>query len=279
MPTPKFAEIRPRDGFDAKATPPWQMVPAGGSKEVRLMFGPSLALHSTNSAIATAAESRKAHCRVTRNIRYITVKGRQKGRCFIEARDGSVAKARLEVSVKGRKVVRLAFNFVKDTGGHRTSRATASVNGYVQTMNNIYTRQANVKFTVVQTRWVTVNKNLGTVVRFSKHLAGVAAGHHEWDDVIAKRYGAADFNYFFVWEYEQDATPGTDNTDAGALGANCIFEDRAGRQIGETLAHEAGHFLGCRDYYGTGEKSLLMYGYTDTRGRKIAKAHANKMNP
>jgi hypothetical protein len=269
MPTPKFYYTRLRNGFDTKISPPWQMVPLGGTREIRLFWGPDLTVVSTVPGIATVANSAVAYARSTRNIRYLTVRGRGHGRCFIEARQGSVVKARLEVAVKRAKLVRLAFNFVKDTGGHRTNRATASVNGYVRTINQIYTPQTNVRFSVVQTRWVTVNKN----------LPGVAAGHHEWDDVVAKRYGAADFNFFFVWEYEQDATPGTDNTDAGALGANCIFEDRAGVQIGETLAHEIGHFLGCRDYYANGDRSLLMYGYTDTRGQRITKAHANTMNP
>jgi hypothetical protein len=279
MPTPKFFRRRLRDGFDEKAAPPWQMVPLGGTKEVRLLWGPNLAVVSTVPGVATVANSTAAYARSTRNIRYLTIRGRSHGTCFIEAKQGSAVKARLEVAVKRPKLVRLAFNFVKDTGGHRTRRATASVNQYVQTMNRIYTPQANIRFSVVQTRWVTVNRNLGTVVRFSSHLPGVAAGHHEWDHVVAKRYGAADFNFFFVWEYEQDATPGTDNTDAGALGPNCIFEDRAGVEIGETLAHEVGHFLGCRDYYANGDRSLLMYGYTDSRGRKISKFHANTMNP
>ena len=49
------------------------------------------------------------------------------------------------------------------------------------------------------------------MVRFSSHLEGppdnVAPAQHEWDDLLALADTTADFNVFFVKEYEQDNTP------------------------------------------------------------------------
>ena len=124
-----------------------------------------------------------------------------------------------------------------------------------------------------------VDRDLGAVVRYSSHLKGVLASEHEWGHVVAKRDTSADFNFFFVWEYEQDNSPATDNTDAGALGGTCIFEDAAGTEVAETMSHELGHYLGVGDYYTAATRNWLMYGYTDARGQHIPKDHANKMNP
>lgn len=260
-------------GFDDSSNP-WLMVPAGGSNFVLLDGTDRCTLESTAPTVATVAEGVRIG-----SARMIVVHGRRKGVAHIRVLDGTREVARLEVGVKSRKLVKVSFNFVKDSARHKTSRDPSQTSGWITLMNSILTPQANVKIQQQSARWVTVNQNLGDVVRFSKHLTGVSARQHEWDVVVAKGDGAADFNIFFVWEYEQDITPRTDHTDAGTLGANCIFEDDAGRQVGETLAHETGHFLGCDDTYTSGTVKNLMYGITDTRGRHITKAHANIMNP
>jgi hypothetical protein len=90
---------------------------------------------------------------------------------------------------------------------------------------------------------------------------------------------SADFNIFFVWRYESDASPLSDNDQAGTLGGDCLFQDTGMKDVAENLAHETGHFLGASDTYASPRKHTLMYGYTDIRGRKILKADANIMNP
>lgn len=274
--TARFAEMRQNDGFDGTAVPAWQMVPLNGTKTVKLLDGLGLTVTSRNPPIATVEEVPMCFADGRREFR---IKGKRVGTTTIEARRGTHLQARLDVAVKRKKVVKVAFNFVRDNAGHHTSRSSASVDAWVRTMNGIFLPQINIEIQKKSTRSVRVNKNLGSVVRFSSHLSGVSAAQHEWDDVIALRDSAADFNFFFVWEYEQDATPGTDNTDAGALSGNCLFEDAAGTEIAETMAHETGHYLGEADYYAAANRPWLMYGYTDSRGRKIPKAHANTMNP
>jgi hypothetical protein len=146
-------------------------------------------------------------------------------------------------------------------------------------INLIYNNQANIEVTQRLARNVTVAQNLGNVVRFTTHLPGVAAAEHEWDDVIATGDASADVNIFLLWEYEQDNTPTADHTDAGHLAGNVLYEDNAGRQTGETMAHEIGHYLGVGDHYINARKRELMYGITDTRGIHLPKAHVNIMNP
>ncbi len=277
---PEFFALHRLRGFDATATPPWQMVPVGFWREVGLSEAAGLTLASTNPAVATAEFARQDPASLARaGQRKVIVHGHRKGTAFIEARRGSTVVCQLEVGVKASKTVKVAFNFVRDNAGHRTSRALASVDGLLRTMNSIYTPQTYIHIVKRTARWVQVNKNLGRVVRFSSHLAGVPASQHEWDDVVALRDAAAHWNVFFVWEYEQDTTPFRDDTDAGNLGGNCLFEDNAGVEVGETLAHELGHYLGVRDFYGNTQVDWLMYGYTDVRGRFIPKDHANTMNP
>lgn len=276
----EFFALHRLRGFDATATPPWQMVPLGFWREVGLSEAAGLTLASTNAAVATAEFARHDPAELVRaGQRKVIVRGLRKGSAVIEARRGTSVVCRLEVGVKAPKTVKVAFNFVKDSVGHKTRRSLASVDNLVRTMNAIYTPQTYITIVKRTARWVEVRKNLGRVVRFSAHLAGVPAAQHEWDDVIALRDPAAHWNVFFVWEYEQDATPFQDHTDAGNLAGNCLFEDKAGVEVGETLAHELGHYLGVADFYNNAQQDWLMYGYTDVRGRFIPKDHANTMNP
>lgn len=271
-----FQELAPELGFDAGVSPAWFMVPLGGANTCKLVGGAGMTVTSVDTTVAKVVELPGTQ---SLPIRLLIVQGVKKGSTFLEAKRGSTLVERLEVSVKAKKTVRLGFNFVSDTGGHKTRRTKAETAGYVSVMNSIFLPQVNIEIKEHSSRDVRVPQNLRQVVRFSRHLAGVAARQHEWDAVVAMRDSSADFNIFFVWEYEQDMTPHDDHTDAGTLGGNCIFEDQAGAEVGETLAHETGHFLGCADVYAGGLVKNLMYGITDARGRKIPKTDANVMNP
>lgn len=276
----KFYPLNPMTGFDAAANPPWQMVPLGSYRWLGLTEARNLTLVTSDSSVIRVTLSNAVAGMPAGSVA-VCVQGLKRGRAYVTVRrTGATATiCQLEVNVKPAKGLYLAFNFVRDIANHRTNRATASVDNLLNTMNSIYYPQANVYFAKRSSRWVTVNRNLGSVVRYSKHLSGVAASEHEWDVVVAQRDNAAHWNVFFVWEFEMDNTPSVDGADAANSGANCIFEDNAGVDIGETLAHEIGHFFGCSDYYTANTKDWLMYGYTDVRGRSLPKAHVNQINP
>jgi hypothetical protein len=262
------------------------MVPVGGERYVILRDGAGLTVTAQNPAVVRIAEVNLASLPVDNrrpiraNDRIFKIEGLTWGVTNIQVKNGAGAVVKeLEVDTKNKKTVNITFNFVRDNAGHRTRRSTASVNRYVNAINYIYTAQTNIEIKLKLSRWVTVSQNLRRVVRFSSHIPGVPASQHEWAAVTAQGDAAADMNIFFVWEYEQDNSPFTDQTDAGTLSDNCIYEDRAGRQTAETLAHEIGHYLGCNDHYIAARRRELMYGITDARGIHIPKQDANTMNP
>ena len=272
-------------GFDRHNVPRWQMVPAGGERWVILRGGAGLSVTSAAPATATISEVTAASLPAGERAptlagdRFFKIEGKAKGNTTIEAKLLLLTLTSLLVGVKNRKTVNLAFNFVKDNAGHSTARARASAAEWVKGIHYIYFGQTNIEMKVKTSRWVTVPQNLGRVVRFSQHLPGVPAAQHEWNAVTALGDATADMNIFLVWEYEQDNTPFSDQTDAGTLANNCIFEDHAGAQLAPTFSHEIGHFLGCPDHYILARKRELMYGVTDARGVHIPKADADIMNP
>lgn len=269
---PIFEPKEPKNGFDGAVTPPWQMVPVNGNRTVILKNAANLTVVSRNPAIATVEDVPKCFVHGGREL---LIRGKLKGQTFIDVKNGSQVLASLEISVKNKKSLKVTFNFVEDKAGNKTNRQISSVEGWVKGANEILFKQANVQVIKQNARTVKINQDLGNVVRFSSHLSGVDAKEHEWDVVVAKRDNTADFNVFFVWEYEQDATPNVDNVEAGTSGGNCIFEDNIHFQTHETLAHEIGHHLGV-DHPAPGLDLLMSPGRTDQR---ISKEHANIMNP
>lgn len=273
-----FEKVFNNQGFDRWASPRWQMVPVGGDRYLALRDGAGLTVTSNSTSVLTVTEIPVARLPAGSRMslqssdRIFKLHGASKGNARVQAKRGGRTIVELEVDTKNRKSVRLTFNFVRDNAGHFTRRNPSSATGWMRMINRIYNGQANIFATMIRTRNVTIPQNLGAEVRWS---AGTAS---EWNTVTALRDSGADFNFFLVWEYEQDTTPG-DGADAGALAGNCIFEDSAGSQIGETMAHELGHYLGVADKYDNARRHHLMYGYTDTRGRHLSKQDVRTMNP
>lgn len=272
----KFNSSGTNDGFDDKATPNSLVVPLSGSKDINVTDASGLSIASLNPGIAYFSEKTSSASGTTRML---TITGKMKGHTFIEIRDAQKRlQARLEVFVKTLKKIGVAFNYVEDSAKHKTVRAKAEADTFIKEMNEIYLPQANIQFVKESAGDVKINKDLGSVVRFSAHLKGVPKKEHEWDTVVAKGNKKAKFNIFFVWEYEQDNTPNKDNAGGASIAGNCLFEDNVSGNASRNLAHEMGHLLGCDDIYDAAKKDLLMYGYEDG-GTKISKALANIMNP
>jgi hypothetical protein len=274
-------------GFDRSVSPKWQMVPVRGSRVLTISGAASLVprvhVFSGDASCLTAAQT------TARGTTTLTLTGGDKpGRAFVEwvpsvtvagpVQDGF----KLEVSVKDEKKLSTAFHYVDDGKKQKTKRKIADLNAMIVLANAILTPQANVKIDRKSAAALPIAENLGRVVRFSSHLTGpphnVPIEQHEWDDIVAHADTTADFNVFFVREFEIDHTPHIDDSaEAGTVAAEkcCIFEDRIGYPPGETLAHETMHLLGIHDH----SRSRRHLIGTNRTGRVITRDHANIINP
>lgn len=240
----------PADGFEpgvpGTGVAPWIMVPRGGSRFVRLLNGNDVRqVTSDNPNIATALNLGVA----------VQVFGISHGKTTLKARDSHGRfVARLDVSVKRRRTVRTSFHFVQDKkrrtmrtpGNVDPQRTGDSLDTLITKINKIYIPQANVEFIKKQVNNpLKYDRDFGSEVRFTAHLKNVPISEHEWDIVVGKRDPGADFNVFFVWEYEDNLTPG-DQVEAGTLASDksCLFDDVLSMDMDEVLGHEAGHNLG-----------------------------------
>lgn len=270
--TPKAVD----HGLDTSVSPAWQMVPVGGSRVITVS-----GVGSLKPRVYDSAKLRVAQTKVGANHQ-LTLTGIAEGRTWVEwvsSADVSGPSSNgfmLEVSVKKEKKIKTAFFYVDDGKKQKTKRAPGSIDTLIRDANKLLTAQANVTLVKKSAAALKVTENLGMVVRFSSHLPGVSAKQHEWDNLMAYRDAAADFNVFFVKEYEQDNSPFADNTDAGTISSDkmCVFEDKVYCADHEVLAHETLHFLGVSGH--SASNSHLMA--ATACGRTIPKAHANQAN-
>lgn len=66
--------------------------------------------------------------------------------------------------------------------------------------------------------------------------------------------------------------------DAATSGGNILFEDNAGVEVGESLAHEMGHYFNISPSDYTNHQEQLMHAYTDVRGQKITHAQVDQVS-
>ena len=278
FPSVKFDSLSGCSGFDYKEHPPWLVVCKDETNQAKAVIVPAnqagnVTFRSQDEKYVTVAPAT-----ATSSPQTVTVRGVEETwptlEPAIEAKVGDAVCATMRTCVKTEKIVTVAAHIIRDnaTPPHASTRNVADVQGWIDEMNTIW-KQACVRFDLKQTNNVTVTADLGAVVNWRDN---------EWNTVVgAVGNGVADLHIYFVWEYEQRKPENQDRTDAACLTGQIFFEDNAGTQIGETLAHEAGHHLGVdpSDYTDAGKKDELMYAYTDQRGCMITKKQADQANP
>jgi hypothetical protein len=266
----RFAEMTINDGFDGSGPTPWQMVPVGGWKLLRLFGRPGCVdLQSDTPNVASVTFGDLGIC-VEMYIRGLTP-----GTANIVAKDADGNESRLAVTVKPRRPVRTTFNFVSDNAGHRTTRQP-DLDDLIANINSIYIPQANVVFTLQGRRSVCIPQDLGKTIVTQRHSNPNPPAWDHWPDIVQRKHANADFNVFFVWDLQfDDDTRDVDATtdDSG----NCLCEDVLGDSLSRTLAHESGHFLGLDD--DTKNQNWLMYFSDERTGVKIPRIQADFINP
>lgn len=282
----RYAPTLVEHGFDGTVSPAWQMVPVGGRRV--LVVSGAAGLVPRVRVPGGAAAPVTATVQILGHTRRLILKGAAAaGRCWIEwvPSAGFVGPVTndfmLEVSVKSEKTIRTAFHYVDDGRKQVTRRRIADLNSLIARANRILDCQANVKLIRKSAAALEIAQNLGDVVRFSRHLEGapnnVNPAQHEWGIVTAGADGTADFNVFFVKEYEQDMTPYHDDANAGTIASekNCILEDNT-ESSPETLAHETVHLLGVA---GHSNSNRRLMGPAGRKARLITRDEANTINP
>lgn len=264
-----FREIQPHTGFDRFVNPNWQMVPVSGFRILLLQGAGGAPVNSSDPRIATVAVAQVL------GAQFVRINGMRVGSCQIRVGSGPIFDVVLNVSVKNKKRVRTSFHYVDDGRVQKTARRIGDLDDMLAAINQIWLPQANIEIARHSAAPLRIAQNLGKVVRFSAHLKGVARRQHEWDVVTAHADRTADFNVFFVKEYEQDYMPLRDQTGAATLDGNCIFEDETLDPASLLLAHELGHYLGIDD---TDNQRELMFGWS-ARGIFIPRRHTNTANP
>jgi hypothetical protein len=246
-----FAPVLAFHGFAQFVSPKWQMVPVGGERKLVLSNVGTLVPRVAHPAVLTIAQAPLSHRRIR-----LTLTGLSAGLTYIEwmptsAPVGPAAPGyRLDVSVKAEKQVSTAFFYVDDGHRQKTRRTIADLDSLLIRVNRILTPQANVVIVRRSAAALPVAKNMGRVVRFAQHLTGpphnVPAAQDDWVDLRSLRDASANFNVFFVKEYEDDMTPNRDSVDAGTLASDkmTVFEDNIGNDTAGSLAHEFVHGLG-----------------------------------
>jgi len=262
----KFEASKPLNGFDHTVIPPWQMVPKSGTKVVRLMGGDTLTVVPVNPLICTVHETEKCF---THGGREFELRGIVPGKTQICAFFGALVVCRLDVEVKKELVVTMAFHYVSDSGGHKTTRTPAGLPALFNYAKEILYDQINVVIRNMAVHPSTkIDEDLGPEIIWKDG---------EWDKVVKKRNNSVDCNVFFVWEYNTRTV--ADDAEAGTLKAegNILMEDNIGyANHGWTLAHELGHYLGYDPHTPAGLDLLMSPSRTNNR---INKAMAAIMNP
>jgi hypothetical protein len=284
MPPPQWKEPNGMGGawgFDSHAVPPWLLVGAQSTKALLLDFAAGLVVRSVTPGVVTLSEGQPEG-----QSRWFMITGNNPGRGFIEVRDfhHRGLEARLEVSVKRKRTLKIGFYFVQDKAGDTTTRQPGIVDSVIDELNNIYESQTNLTFEAWGGGDVQVNIDLDDVVMKgwdakSKAWTGDAMSlKRVWQEIVAKGDRGADFNVFFV--------PAQSAGDPLVLTQdnNCVIEDGV-LQPAVVLPHEVGLFLGCPETSDFNLAHHLMFSFTQNpninsrNGNFIPKACANIMNP
>ena len=280
---PKFYPIKELDGFDSGVNPQWQMVGVGNEKTVMLNDGNDLSVKVRHPAIAEIIGDVIQPSAIQRRL--ITVKGKQRGTTFLDVSDARSIRTHLEIGVKNRREIRVSFHFVYDNAGNHTKRTNSQLIEWLDIINNvIFLPQANVFVNRgIINDPLTINRNLGDVVRDTSEYPNIPKSEHEVDLIMSYGDKAANVNVFFVNKYEDDDTPDKNDVTGRQYAKGIFIEDllvHPWATITSVLAHEIVHYLGvggASHYFKSENIDGLMY-FRARGGMRISKVHANMIN-
>ena len=268
VPDIEFKEIGANNGFDDTTVPEWLIVPVNNALNTKTAIAeidPAIVAPEVSFEVLDTSKATVSPVNASTGYETVTLTGQASGDTALKAKVETTDCKTLNLAVKDKRTVRVAIHFMQDIAGHSTSRNNADA--IIDELNICYTPQANVVFTKHSSDSPVVPTDLGSVVEL--YASNPA---NEWDDVInAAQDATAEINLYFVWEFECDGTPLTDNAAGGRIGTDAIIEDKDNPH---TVCHETGHTLGLWDS-NIDERNLMKSGGS---GFKIFKFEADLLN-
>lgn len=281
----KFRPAFKLQGFDKYTTPRYQMVPIAKPRYVMLRDAAAATVSCANPALCDVQEVAAAMLPADeaaaqapqKGDRYFRLEGIQPGRTLLEA-TGLQETVQLDLSIKSRQPVRIAFLFVTDNKGRSSKRPQSDVGPWVKKMQYVWGRQANLEIVPYGLRSITINSDLGDTIYFQQ---GGGWGNL-WNIFTANIQPGAHLNVFLVHRVEEigrksdlDGMASYGTGPAGVAGL-CLFEDDA-KDAALSMAHELGHHLGI-DHPGHRSTDLMWY-YGADRTMNLTAADIEIANP
>lgn len=292
----EFTRVFRVQGMDSQASPRFQMVPIRGKRFVILRDGAGMTLDIDRS-ICNFTEILESALPVgdraprKKGDRFFRLEAGDSpiGTALVATGGGSSLPLLLDIEVKNKLRVLVAFNFLSDnaTPVHKTKRPEADVARFMKTAKFVWENQANVEIVksggilrpkIEQNLTATILVAVGATVPF-RPPGSVAKA------IDGKGAPGVNLNVFFVHNLQAagstgdlDAATSIDTQKDGIANSGlCLFEDKAGKDQDLSFAHEIGHHLGLVD------RALptrdLMHGTTGQRGLNLTRADVTRVNP
>lgn len=208
------------------------------------------------------------------SARLLLVEGRRRGQGTLTVKSDK-NEARMKVWVRDAKSVSVAFHFVHDLGPdggsrQRSSWTPAAASQWMKRLNDIYTPQTNISFTLRTAAPLPVKQKLPDRLALA-----------QWVALGIKPTAGAVVNIFLVGTWIGDR-----NDPLGSFikaSRDIVVDDRITLdEIVTTMAHEIGHLLGASVNFGHPEpadRSFLMTTLDWRQGAHIPQDYAQHFNP
>ena len=201
---PQFEEIIENTGFDKNAAPRWQLIETTGTRFVDLTNAAGMLIRNITPNIAAITEDTTFGVTHTRRFE---ITGSSPGTAFIEVINplhGGVVQ-RLEVRVKDKLPLNIAFHFVEDNLYRKTITSTTAdfMRQLRFNLNNIFELQAAVNLNITREKDVHIETNIDDIVG-KQDQYNLASGdalkgpYQEWFKLTAEGDPKALINVFFV---------------------------------------------------------------------------------
>jgi hypothetical protein len=206
--------------------------------------------------------------------RLLLVEGKRRGQGTLTVKSDS-NEASMKVWVRDARSVSVSFHFVQDIGPDGKSRQRSSWNPaaagqWIARLNDIYTPQTNISFTLLSAAPFPVNQRLPDRLALT-----------QWLSLGIKPKVSAVVNIFLVGTWIGDK-----NDPLGSFiktTKDIVVDDRTTQdEIVTVMAHEIGHLLGASVNFGHPEpadKSFLMTTLDWRQGAHIPQEYAQHFNP